>query len=172
MADLEKVKARKKTTTQTKKKTTKLVSATATTALATVAVSQAKKGRWWVVVLAFALVIGAVGGYFGYQYICKDDCFIMNSYSQASEVIDINIGADELYETYEEKGAKCVIFGKDMSDKVKIKYQYREDASYDAIEVQGVDVNKAGIYYVIYTIDHIRFKNITLIRNIIVMREE
>ena len=172
MSDLEKAKARKRTTTKSKKKTTKLVSATVATAMAGVAVGQAKRGRWWVLGLIVALLIGAVGGYFGYRYICKDDCFVMNSYSQTSEVIDINIGAEETYKTYEEIGAKCIIFGKDMSNKVKIEYQYREDASYDAIKVQGIDLNKAGIYYAIYTIDHIRFKNVALIRNVIVMREE
>ncbi len=172
MPDLEKAKARKKTTSQSKKKTTKLVSAAAGTALAGVAISQAKKAKWWVVGLIFALLLGGVGGYFGYTYICKDDCFTMNSYSTSTEVIDINIGADETYKTYEEIGAKCIVFGKDMSDKVKIEYQYREDVSHDAISVQSIDLDKAGIYYAIYTIDHIRFKNVTLIRNIIVMREE
>lgn len=173
MSDLEKAKARKKTTTTTtKKKTTKLVSATAGTALAGVAISQARKGKWWIVGLIIALILGAVGGYFGYTYICKDDCFVMNSYSTSSEVVDINIGAEEAYQTYQEIGAKCVVFGKDMSDKVKIEYQYREDISHDATKVDAVDLDKAGIYYAIYTIDHIRFKSVTLIRNIIVMREE
>lgn len=172
MADLEKAKARKKNSSQSKKKTTKLVSAAATTALAGVAIKQSKKGRVWIVALIFALVLGAVGGYFGYRYICKDDCFVMNSYSSSTEIIDINIGEEEVFQTYEEKGARCIIFGKDFSDKVKVEYQYREDNTQDPTNVGGVDVEKAGIYYAIYTIDHIRFKNVTLIRNIIVMREE
>ena len=172
MAELEKAKAQKKSSTLSKKKTTKLVSATAGATIATVAINQAKKGRWWIVGLIIALILGGVGGYFGYTYICKDDCFAMNSYSTTTEVIDINIGGDEAYQTYEEIGAKCIVFGRDMSNKVKVEYQYREDISHDPIAVQCVDLDKAGIYYAIYTIDHIRFKNVTLIRNIIVMREE
>lgn len=172
MADLEKAKARKKNSSQSKKKTTKLVSSAASAALAGVTISQAKKGKWWVVGLIFALIIGAVGGYFGYRYICKEDCFVMNSYSSSTEIIDVNIGVDEEFQTYEEKGAKCIIFGKDFSDKVKVEYQYREDITQDPTIVSGVDVDKAGIYYAIYTIDHFRFKNVTLIRNIVVMREE
>ncbi|MBP3619081.1 MAG: hypothetical protein J6J24_00300 [Clostridia bacterium] len=172
MSDLERAKAKKKTRKTASSRTKTTVAATAGVALAGVAISQAKRGKLWVFAFIFALILGVGGGYLAYRLICKNDCFVMNSYSNTQEVVDINIGGDETYKAYEEIGAKCIIFGKDMSEQVKVEYQYREDITHDPVVVEGVNLEKAGIYYAIYTIDNIRYKGVTLIRNIIVMREE
>lgn len=112
------------------------------------------------------LIVGAVTSYF----VLRNDKFEMNAYSNGE--VDIYIGEEEDYQEYKELGVVCKFLGKDISDDVKITYKYREDISHDPIEVDAVDVNTSGIYYAIYTIDHFKYKDITLIRNIIVLREE
>ncbi len=116
------------------------------------------------------LVIGAIAGYFSYGYFCKNDCFEMIAYS--NNEINVYIGPDENLKTYTELGVKCISFGKDISNKVNITYKYRQDNTFDAVEVESVDCSVAGVYYAIYKIDNIKFKNVTLIRTIFVLNQE
>lgn len=129
-----------------------------------------KTNKPLVISIVLCLVIGIVLGYFCLVYLCKNDCFEMNvdAYNQ----IDIYLNDDDGITEYTELGAKCVLFGKDISSQVKVQYKYREDISFEPEVVSGIDSSKAGIYYAIYTIDNPRYKSVTLIRNIIVLREE
>lgn len=127
------------------------------------------KKKFGITVIACFIVFLIAGASLGFIFL-KNDKFEMNAYSNGE--IDIYIGEDEKFQEYEELGVVCKFLGKDISDDVKITYKYREDISHDAIEVDYVDVQTSGIYYAIYTIDHFKYKDVTLIRNIIVLREE
>ena len=129
-----------------------------------------KKAPIWILAAFLMLVLGGSGGYFGYTFLCKDDVFEMVSYSNGEN--DITIGQDETTQVYIEQGARCVVLGKDISSQVKITYKYREDITHDAVVVEEIDENTAGTYYAIYTIDNLKYKSVTLIRNIFVTREE
>lgn len=131
---------------------------------------QIKKAPIWILVAIFLLVLGGGGGYFGYTFLCKEDVFEMVSYTNGED--DITIGQDETTQVYIEQGARCVVLGKDISSQIKITYKYREDITHDAVEVDEVDESVAGTYYAIYTIDNLKYKSVTLIRNIFVTREE
>ena len=94
----------------------------------------------------------------------------MNTYANGE--IDITIGEDGDALTYTELGAKCVAFGKDVSNEIVVKYYYREDITKDQVQVAFVDETKAGMYYAVYTSKASRYKNTTLIRNIYVTEVE
>ena len=128
-----------------------------------------KMGLIWIVAVLF-VVIGAVGGFFAIKYAFKDDTFAMTAYQNGS--IDIVIGEDEEFKTYEELGAKCISFGKNHSSDVTITYYYRADLSEAQVKVDKVDETKAGMYYAVYTTKASRYKSVTLIRNIYVMEVE
>lgn len=128
-----------------------------------------KAGLAWLLIILF-LIVGAVGGFFAVKFAFKNDAFAMNTYSNGS--IDITIGEDGDALTYTELGAKCVAFGKDVSNEIVVKYYYRADATETQVEVAGVDETKAGMYYAVYTSKAARYKNTTLIRNIYVTEVE
>ena len=123
-----------------------------------------------IISVVICLVVGALIGYFALGFFTKNDCFVMNEYS--TNEVDVYIGGDSGVDEYVEKGAKCVAFGKEITDDIVVTYKFREDLSMDAISVNDVDETKSGIYYAIYTIDNIRYKGIELVRNIIVMGQE
>ena len=123
-----------------------------------------------IISIVLCLVAGVLIGYFALGFFTKNDGFVMNNYN--SEEIDVYIGGESEVTEYVEKGAKCVAFGKDITEDIVITYKYREDLSFDAVEVNEIDESKAGIYYAIYTVDNLRYKGIELIRNIIVIGEE
>ncbi|MBO5394860.1 MAG: DUF5011 domain-containing protein [Clostridia bacterium] len=108
---------------------------------------QAKKRPLFVALLFVLLAVGAVGGFFGAQAIVKNDKFEIIG----QETITLNIG-DE----YVEEGAKAVCFGRDVSADVNIEV----DPSFDN--------NKQGVYYIKYTIDNIRFKEIVRYRYVVI----
>lgn len=118
----------------------------------------------------FFLIVGLIGGYFAVNSLTKNDCFVMNAYFDGE--VDIVIGSNTENETYIEQGVKCVSFNKDISSDVKIEYYYRKDLAEDYKLVTKVDENEAGIYYVVYTINNIKYKNVKLIRNVIVTKGE
>lgn len=151
-----------KSTTKKSSKTTKTITKNLT--------KQIKKAPLWILVVILLFALGGAGGYFGYSFLCKDDMFEMVSYSNGEN--DISIGQEEDTQVYIEKGARCIVLGKDISSQIKITYKYREDITHDAVEVDDIDETVAGTYYAIYTIDNIKYKSVTLIRNIFVMREE
>lgn len=125
-----------------------------------------------VVLVCFAcLAVGVLLGGFGLHALTKDDCFEMNTLSGYTDA-DIEIGGESNITDYLELGVTCVSFGKDISADVKIEYLYREDISHEPQKVTAIDPDTAGIYYVIYTTSNFKYKNVQLIRNVIVYRTE
>ena len=123
----------------------------------------------WLIV-ALCLCIGAVAGFFAHKLAFASDTYAMATYSNGET--DITIGADEEYKTYTELGVTCIAFGKDYSKDCSVKYFYRSDLTEDEKEVERVDENVAGIYYAVYSCPTIKYKTVTLIRNIIVIGGE
>lgn len=145
-----------------------------------------KKSSILVVSLLF-LIIGLVGGYFAFSYLSH---FEMNSFvvnGKASEEVDYvtidtsaikeelekdgtSVTIEKLFSSIkmEDKGVKCSVFGIDLSNTVSTKYYYREDISFDAMEVDKIDLQTAGVYYVEYTSSHFLYKSKKLIRTIVV----
>ncbi len=129
---------------------------------------QAKKLNWLIVLPV--LVVGLLAGFFGMKIAFKNDVFSMVEAKTIDEIM--YIGGDSDYEEYVELGAKCVSFGKDYSSEIKIEYFYRTDLSEKETKVDGVDEKVPGMYYAVYTTTASRYKNVTLIRNIVVLGEE
>ena len=155
-----------------------------------------KKSPILIVIVVF-LVLGAVAGFF----IAKNSCvFYMNDYFVndvvASEVdyvyvdmsvhkqqlieadkktaIPVGVTTEQVYSTMKLKdcGVTAKFLGVDITDSVKVKYYYREDISHNMVEVSAVDVKTAGVYYIEYTSSHFAYKDIKLIRTIIVTEVE
>ena len=143
------------------------------------------------IVIVIALILGAVGGFFGFTYLSPfemKDFSVNGVTSQEKDYIVIDM--EEIKEKYfldhadakmqefyssillKDDGVDCKFFGFDISDSVSIKYYYREDISHDSVTVDGIDLTKAGVYYIEYTSTHFVFKNTTLIRTIIVTEVE
>lgn len=156
------------------------------------AVKSAKKSPIILVAL-FALLAGAVGGFFAFNYFCK---FEMNNFSVWGEVADevdyvvLDVSAlkekmlaensqvtmEQIYSNIEkgivDEGVECKFFGMDAGTSVNVSYSYREDISHDAEKISKIDVSRAGVYYIEYTSSHFAFRNKTLIRTVIVMGVE
>lgn len=128
------------------------------------------------VCVAIFLVLGAGLGYAGVKYLCKDDCFEMANFTGTNSVdvvVDMSAleGDTGVVRAYDEQsaGVRCVAFGKDISSDVKVEYFYRPDEYSEAVQVSAVDCGQSGIYYAKYTIDHIIYRGIVLVRNIFVL---
>lgn len=91
-------------------------------------------------------VVGAVGGFFAYRHLTKDDVFEL----VGEKEITLNIG-----DTYTDEGYVASAFGKDVSDKVVVNGQ--------------VDTTKEGVYVVTYTVDHIKYKDVKRCRVVTVV---
>jgi len=144
------------------------------------------------IIIAVSLIVGIVAGFF----ITKStSAFKMNGYSvngiSATEVdyvvVDMTTHKDNLVDA-DQKGAKVGVsmdqvyatmnlvdggvtakfLGMDITDTVTVKYYYREDISHDMKEVSKIDVSTAGVYYIEYTSSHFAYKDVVLIRTIIV----
>lgn len=123
----------------------------------------------WILVAVF-LVIGILSGWLINKFAFASDTFEMSAYANGE--IDISIGKDGDYQTYEEQGARCIAFGKDRTFYCTVNYYYRADLTEDEILVNKVDTDVPGIYYAVYTTSYFKYKSVTLIRNIIVLEEE
>ena len=107
---------------------------------------QAKKNPLVAVLLLALLAVGAVGGFFGIKVLTKNDTFQL----VGQQEVELAIGQD-----YVEEGVKIVSFGKDVSEKVKTE--------------TNLNTEEAGQYYVKYTVDDFRFKNVVRYRYITVV---
>jgi len=111
-----------------------------------------KKLSAGVVFLAVVLLaIGAVGGYFGIQYVSKNDCFSIIG----EEEITLEIG-----ESYADEGVKVIAFGKDDSNKVEIETNLKKD------ENGAYYAQSEGTYYITYKVNNIKYGSIFKVQKI------
>lgn len=97
------------------------------------------------------LIIGAAGGWFGTQFITKNDCFTLIG----KEEITLVVG-----QSYTDQGAKVVSFNQDLSNKVKVETNLtkNKDGTYTS--------NDVGTFYMIYTVDSIKYNTIFKVQKI------
>ena len=98
-------------------------------------------------------IVGIAGGWITYTQICKNDTFEVIG----EKNITLNIG--DSY-TYTEQGVKIISYGKDISNKVKIKTNIPENGI--------LDTSFETEYYVIYTVDDANYGDIQKVRVITV----
>ena len=92
------------------------------------------------------LVIGLAAGPSAAWGLTRGDRFVLVGDKQ----ITLALG-----QAYEEQGAEIVSFGRDISDKA-------------VISGDTVDVNKAGVYQVVYTVKDLRWGSYQLVRTVTV----
>ena len=68
----------------------------------------------------------------------------------------------------EDEGASLKFFGINKNKAIKTRILYREDISHDVVEVSKIDLNVAGVYYIEYSTTHFSYKNVKLIRTVVV----
>ncbi len=122
-----------------------------------------KKGGLAVLFAVILLGGGFAAGFFGWQYLTKNDTFTM----QGEDFVTISMN-----ESYNDLGVTAVVFGQDKTGEVTTKYYYREDISYEAKECEKVDTSVAGYYYAVYTLDGTPYHGVELIRTIEILRVE
>ena len=127
------------------------------------------KSSFLLIVTLACLVFGILVGGLSLHVLTQNDCFYMVANNGQ---VDWEIGAESSHMTYEELGIKCVAFGQDVTDSITIKYLYREDIHHDIQEVSGVNPDKVGFYYVVYTSSNIKYRTVQLVRNVIVVGGE
>lgn len=108
-------------------------------------------------ILALAMGIGAGVG--TCAFICRNDGFEIIGKRE----ITVQTQEGKVYE-YTDKGAQVISFGKDISDRVKVDTNMTEldDGLY------SFDASKEGFYYIVYTVDDVRFGDIRRVRTITV----
>ena len=92
------------------------------------------------------LVIGLAAGAAAAWGLTRGDRFVL----VGDKEITLALG-----QAYEEQGAEIVSFGRDISDKA-------------VISGDTVDVNKAGVYQVVYTVKDLRWGSYQLVRTVTV----
>ncbi len=109
------------------------------------------------VICFLCLALGVGAGIGAYTFISRDDCFVLNGEKNYT----VSVGSDF---TYGDEGAKVISFGKDISDRVQIETNLTEigDGKYTA------DTSKTGEYYIIYTVDSIKYGDVQRVRVITV----
>lgn len=110
------------------------------------------------VIWVLCLAIGAGLGIGAYTVVSANDHFILRG--QKSYVLPI--GGEV---TYKDKGAEIISFGKDISDRVRIKTNLTET---DEDGVYKIDTSEPGEYYMIYTVDSVKYGQIQRVRTITV----
>ena len=154
------------------------------------AIKSIKKSPILILALVF-LLLGAVGGFFAYKMLSTFELntFVVNGVASAENdyiVVDLSEIKEDYFQSNSDKTIEdfyasislkdntvsCKFFGIDKSDTIVTKYYYREDISHDAVEVNKIDLETAGVYYIEYTSSFFAFKNSTLIRTIIVTEVE
>jgi len=110
-----------------------------------------------ILAIILCLTVGVVGGIFAEKFITKNDCFVLSG----EKTYTIKLNEDFVYA---EAGYKCISFGKDVSDKVAIETNMtkNEDGTY------LIDTSEEGEYYIIYTIEDVKYGNIKRVRTFVV----
>ena len=117
-----------------------------------------KAHKAYLVIVVFALVIGAAGGYFAASELCKNDCFEINGQKETL----VRVG-QEL--RYKDEGIKYVSYGKDLSSSFTVTTNLIQDQDGYYVGSTSDDTE----YYIIYTVTEGRCKGMTLNRTFNVM---
>ena len=110
-----------------------------------------------IMAIVLCLFVGVIGGIFTEKIITKNDCFVLSGEKE----FNIEIGQDF---TYVEEGFKCISFGKDLSNKVKIETNMTKDGNGN----YTIDTSEEGEYYIIYTVESKKFSEIKRVRTFVV----
>lgn len=104
-----------------------------------------------ILVAGILLIVGAVGGFWGFKVLTKNDCFVLIG----NEAVERQIG-----ESYEDEGVKIVAFGKDDSKNVIIETNLTKnpDGTYTS--------NEEGTYYIAYTVNNFKYGTLFKIQKI------
>ncbi len=105
---------------------------------------QKKKHPLAFIFVVLFLVVGCLGGYFGVQTLTKDDVFMLIG----DQTVILSIGED-----YIDEGVTIIAFGQDISVSVEVE--------------DNIDSTQAGIYYIKYTVDNLRYKGVVKYRYVI-----
>lgn len=115
------------------------------------AVNKQKKAHpiaFFLVVLFLA--VGAVCGYFVTKHLTRNDKFEI----LGEQTITINLGED----LPQDEGAVAISFGRDISSRIVVE--------------DNINTEKAGRYYIKYTVDDIRYNGVVKYRYIIILAPE
>ena len=107
----------------------------------------------YIVIAVLFLAAGLAAGYFGAQFITKNDVFEING----EKVTSVKVG-EAL--SYTDEGIKYVSFGKDASDSVQISTNMVKGEN----GVYTADTTEEGEYYIIYKAVGGRCDGLTLYR--------
>lgn len=97
------------------------------------------------------LACGAVGGFYGINFLTKNDCF---------EIVGNDHISLTLNDVYCDEGVNVIAFGKDDSDKVVVEtnLKQKEDGSYYADEI--------GTYYITYSVTNLKYGSIFKVQKV------
>ena len=96
------------------------------------------------------LAVGAVCGYFVTKHLTRNDKFEI----LGEQTITINLGED----LPQDEGAIAISFGRDISSRIVVE--------------DNINTEKAGRYYIKYTVDDIRYNGVVKYRYIIILAPE
>lgn len=96
------------------------------------------------------LAVGAVCGYFVTKHLTRNDKFEI----LGEQTIAINLGED----LPQDEGAIAISFGRDISSRIVVE--------------DNINTEKAGRYYIKYTVDDIRYNGVVKYRYIIILAPE
>ena len=110
------------------------------------------------VIWVFALLLGLALGAFACHFICRNDGFELKGKSEYT----LDLGGEGSSVIYTDKGASAVSFGKDISKNIRVSTSLEEygDGEYK------IDTSKEGVYYIVYTVDDVRFGDVKRVRTI------
>ena len=142
-------------------------------------------------VIVITSIIGILGGYFLTKALCTfelNEYYVSGTIAAEKDYVIVDVSAhkekredaalkagqeitmEEIYSSLGlvDKGASIKFMGVDVSDSVVVNYYYREDISHETKKTDKIDVSVPGVYYIEYTSSHFAFKNVKLIRTVIV----
>ena len=117
------------------------------------------------VIWFLALAIGLGAGAGAYAFLCRNDGFEVVGEKDTTLP---KLSEEGKYYEYADKGVKIVSRGKDISDRVKVETNMTEIDE----GVYRIDASEEGVYYIVYTVDDVRFGEIRRVRTITVGGDE